>query len=950
MTILHANCTSLLIAIAISFATRTNAQTCNADFQYQITSQDSLTFTVQFTNFSVYTDSSPDPLFYIWDFGDGDSSTATNPVHSFQQGQSYNTCLFVYDSNNVFCDTACFAVPSCKASFLYTSSFFTFSFTDYSTNASSWSWDFGDGNTSALQNPFHTYSTNGYYNVCLTISDTGSCTYSYCLSVWAGCWYDSSGFYYYANGTTVQFNSTQDSTDSSIVYSWDFGDGNNSTQKNPLHTYSTFGTFNVCLSVQDTSSTCTDTFCLAVMVNCLDAQFGYSQNNAQKYSFTFTDYTNGLITSWLWNFGDGATDTTANPTHAYLIYGYYQVCLTVSNDSCNDQLCQYIWIEYGQSIVFLAMNNGDIIKADIENCTSTIIGNTGMGFLDIAICPDGKMYGKADSLYSIDTSNASITSIGPNNVDGNSLTCDKNGQLLAVDGNTDLYYISTVNAQSTFIGKTNYFSAGDLTFYNDTLYLAAIGDTLVRIILTPFTVIPVGGMLTVGGGVYGIVTVKNSDCTKGSIKMLAFQNKSVWEVSPYTAITTPLCMNVTSDVIYGAASLGETQSYSPPIPVNLGNDSILCENDSLIVDAGLQGVQYQWSTGDTVARIIVDTSGKYWVQVSNNNCSNSDTINITFTPSPSVNLGNDTTLCNSDSLILDAGNPGSTYFWSTSATTQTLTVKSADTYWVIVSIGSCSAAGLITVNFGNPAVKLGNDTSLCQGNNLQLDATTPGATYLWSTGDYSSFINITKQGIYAVTVTVGSCEISDSIQVNFIPLPSILAFHDTTIIRGQSVQLGISGGIFISYNWSPSSLLNNSTIANPIANPQQTTTYYVTVIDSNGCEANDSVIVYVIEAEINIYIPNAFAPGCKCEDDKFRIYGNYIKAMELHIFDRWGERVYEYKGSPLPSGGAGGGLGWDGTYLGEKMNAGVYIYYLKYSTVDNPDIIRVKEGNINLIR
>ncbi|MBI2967585.1 MAG: PKD domain-containing protein [Bacteroidetes bacterium] len=336
-----------LIAISMLFAVRTNAQSCNANFIYWVVAQDSITITIQFMDSSVYPDNS---FNHTWYFGDGGFSNAVDPMHAYDKGQTYYACLWILDSNSVLCDSMCYPIQTippqaCNASFWFSPQFFTFSFTDYSTNASSWAWDFGDGNTSSLQNPLHTYSVEGNYNVCLTIADTGSCTDSYCYWVWAGCWWDSSGFYYSASGTTVQFNASQDSTISSLVYSWNFGDGNYSNLINPLHTYSTFGTYNVCLSVQDTSGTCSDTFCQAVTVNCLDAQFGYGQNYSQKYTFTFNDNTNGNITSWLWSFGDEATDTTANPTHTYLTYGYYLVCLTVSTDSCTDQYCQNIWME-----------------------------------------------------------------------------------------------------------------------------------------------------------------------------------------------------------------------------------------------------------------------------------------------------------------------------------------------------------------------------------------------------------------------------------------------------------------------------------------------------------------------------------------------------------------------------------------------------------------------------
>src|SRR6202008_3034580 len=99
--------------------------------------------------------------------------------------------------------------------------------------------------------------------------------------------------------------------------------------------------------------------------------------------------------------------------------------------------------------------------------------------------------------------------------------------------------------------------------------------------------------------------------------------------------------------------------------------------------------------------------------------------------SATVNLGNDTTLCNGQSLTLDAGNPGATYVWQDGSTAQTLTVTQTGTYSVAVNAGGCNTShDTIQVTFtnGNVNVNLGNDTAICSGQPLSLDGTTAGAT------------------------------------------------------------------------------------------------------------------------------------------------------------------------------------------------------------------------------
>lgn len=133
-----------------------------------------------------FTDMSASATSWLWDFGDGNTSTMQNPVHTYATDGSYTVCLTVTDACGT--DSTCMTVTvsSCTsgAAYSFVDNGFTVDFTDVSvTNGTTtWAWDFGDGNTSTLQNPSHTYAANGTYTVCLTITD--SCgTDSTCQSV-----------------------------------------------------------------------------------------------------------------------------------------------------------------------------------------------------------------------------------------------------------------------------------------------------------------------------------------------------------------------------------------------------------------------------------------------------------------------------------------------------------------------------------------------------------------------------------------------------------------------------------------------------------------------------------------------------------------------------------------------------------------------------------------------
>jgi len=150
--------------------------------------------------------------------------------------------------------------PQPAASFLAVPNGLSVSFTDQTGNSpSTFSWDFGDGNTSSLQSPSHTYLATGSYNVCLVASnacgaDTICQVVSVCEPVVAQ-WNVTTG-----TGPTFSFNDL--SSGGAVNWSWNFGDGNGSTAQNPTHTFAQAGLYNVCLIV---SSGCdSDTLCADV--------------------------------------------------------------------------------------------------------------------------------------------------------------------------------------------------------------------------------------------------------------------------------------------------------------------------------------------------------------------------------------------------------------------------------------------------------------------------------------------------------------------------------------------------------------------------------------------------------------------------------------------------------------------------------------------------------------
>jgi PKD repeat protein len=121
-----------------------------------------------------FTDQSNGAVQWFWDFGDGTISTSQNPTHTYAMSGTVEVCMIAYNlcTSDTICQSVIVQCPTFIADFTFEASNYTVSFSDESDNtAMHWSWDFGDGQTSALQSPIHVYAQEGEYNVCLISSD-----------------------------------------------------------------------------------------------------------------------------------------------------------------------------------------------------------------------------------------------------------------------------------------------------------------------------------------------------------------------------------------------------------------------------------------------------------------------------------------------------------------------------------------------------------------------------------------------------------------------------------------------------------------------------------------------------------------------------------------------------------------------------------------------------------
>jgi gliding motility-associated-like protein len=273
----------------------------------------------------------------------------------------------------------------------------------------------------------------------------------------------------------------------------------------------------------------------------------------------------------------------------------------------------------------------------------------------------------------------------------------------------------------------------------------------------------------------------------------------------------------------------------PGVSFSLPPDTILCNNQTLLLNPGVANASYLWQNGSTQTQFTVTQPGTYWVRIqSANGCSRSDTINVGYINAQQVNLGNDTSLCIGNSLLLNGGVANAQYTWNTGAVTQTITVTQTGTYWVQVVNGNCTVTDTIQVVFNQPPfLYLGNDTTLCPQQQLLLNPAISNAQYTWQDGTHTTTYTVTQPGTYWVSATRNGCTVRDTINVNYYNIPVINLGADTRFCTGDSMMLNAGPG-FVNYLWS-----NGATTASTIV--RAAGTYWVKGTTANGCVSSDTI-------------------------------------------------------------------------------------------------------------
>ncbi|MEI6683243.1 MAG: FISUMP domain-containing protein [Bacteroidota bacterium] len=393
-------------------------------------------------------------------------------------------------------------------------------------------------------------------------------------------------------------------------------------------------------------------------------------------------------------------------------------------------------------------------------------------------------------------------------------------------------------------------------------------------------------------GPYGVgddywirILSKTADCGNFTCSNSSVQGYMV----PANFITLPATGNLWGYYAIGSAGLGQitfgnstgnfqvstinelamgalrANIYTSFSGLNLGPDRTLCPGDTLLLDAGYGNYQYLWSTGATSRTLRVASAGTYWVRKSSASCVLSDTLVVNALNYTPVNLGGEASVCQGDSLLLDAGPGKSWYLWSTGQTTQSIFVHDSGSYRVTVPVSPCNFNDSATVHVAIAgATGLGPGRAICAGDSVLLDAGPGMTSYLWNTGATTQSIEAAASGIYSVILHKKNCIFYDSVNVLVNPVPVVNLGPDDTICAGETRTFDAGFCAGCAYAWDDLTTGQMNAGTGQTFTTGQSGTYVVHVTASGGCTGNDTIRLLSIQGSpVTLVIQPSGNPVCQ---------------------------------------------------------------------------------------
>ncbi|MBV9960886.1 MAG: PKD domain-containing protein [Parafilimonas sp.] len=884
-----------------------------------------------------------------WDFGDGTIITVnggTKGNHSYVKNGKFkvkatvtdrNNCQYYYetkDSITVYGPLANFstAVPGvCEGSNVI---FSDKSSSDGIHNIVKWTWNFGDGPDVVYNSATafsHMFSDTGNYSIRLIATDSYGCSDSSRKGNYIFVTHPVAGFSISDSiacpGTDVFFKNT--SYGENLDYQWDFGNGIKSNQKNPDYIFKNSGIYNPELWITDVNG-CRDSIAVGQLkISNPVAKFNLSDSTSTCPPLTVNFLNKSTdFTSVKWDFGDGSPSVIVSPSHIYTYPGIYPVKLIVNG--------------YGKCADTAAIKN------------ITIKGPTGtISYKTSPVCyPDTIQFSasaKNTLVYTWDFSDGNTVQTSTNKISYSYkpgefvpklILQDSGGCKVSIKGE-DTLKIYDVKANAVLAGNPA-CTLADIQFTD----ASTSGDAIIH-----------------HYWFFGDNTTVDKSSTTHSYSKPGVYNA-------YLIAETKIGCRDTFDIPAGVQVL-------PTPQITIIGDSSLCANASAAF-AGTSAtkdstIKWNWDFGNgrnasgQNTSAVFNTSGNYIIKLIGSNsggCSDTTTAKVKVNPSPKINAGRDTIVCQHGTYELNVTG-GQTYVWSgpglscTNCASPTINPDAFSSYKVIgTDAFGCSGSDSVNINIITPTKMsvFGGDT-ICVGETAQLFA--QGAdTYQWFPSTYLdnaasarpifTAVSDTTINYKVVGYTAKNCFTDTGyVSVRTFPKPQINIVQDEIVLNvGSSVQLhAVSSNDVIAWRWQPPQGLSSTLIADPVASPNQTTTYSVVASNGGLCVSRDQITIRVVCGNSNVFIPNTFSPNNDGVNDVFYPRGKGLfNVKSFRIFNRWGQLVFE-RSNAAPNNANDG---WNGTFNGKPLAPDVYVYVIEMQC-DNNLIVPFK-GNITLIR
>ena len=848
-------------------------------------------------------------LTYLWHFNDGgttDTSTAVNPVYSFNNGGIHHITLTATNANGcagTYTSPDSIHVLEIQALFTMDDSTgacqpLTVCFTNQSISATSYKWIFGDGGTASIQNPCHTYLANDTFNVILVAKNAQGCS-------------DTSSIHHVriagpkgtlttstdstCAGSPITFTITNTNATSFL---FDFRDGNTQTTTGTTtsvtYPYMSCGDYLPVVTLSDGTSChfiIQDT--IPVVIDRPNAGFYFVPDSACQFAkVQFTDTSTGCkhpVTAWLWDFNDGtgSTSTVENPLYAFNTSGIHHVRLIAKTAAgCADTVTHDVYIRLNPSITVTATSPGFCAYGKdtiIVHGAGTGLGygwstgNTGMiNDSEVVITSTTTMpiviHG-TDAHGCMDTASITVAvyAVPVVTVTGDSVLCDGDStQLFAT--------VAPLTATYSWHLQLYGFRPSDSSSQNPHL----------------------GPHVTTQ---YPVIATTAQGCRDTAVKTVTVTQKPILTVS----VPNPICAGDSEQLTGGGLSPSGTYSWTPP-------------------------------GGNTGPTITVKPTHTTTYTLNGTDGCNADpkTVTVIVNPLPLINAGPDITLCvGQDTVFHPTG--GIDYTWLPSndgtlscsnCTSPTVHTQITETYTVIgVDTNGCLNSDKITVNIIQhvPTAVDSSDIHICQGESTTL-AASGGLSYIWTptTGldNPNSAVTVAHPDtttIYQVIVNENVC-FTDTfdVTVNVSPKPTVNLGPDIHLNAGSFVQLHPVVTNATSFLWTPEDGLSCTDCLEPIASPLNSITYVLVASNEAGCRDSDNINITVVCNDGLIWFPNTFTPNGDGQNDLFypRCEGTLL-IRAFRVYNRWGEVVFErtnIRVNDLSNA-------WDGTYKGDPAEA-----------------------------